>query len=271
MLPGALRVAREHRLAGQQPDNLCGAYWGAVLIRAFGGPDVDAEDVALLAGSVLPVGDPASWVPPGAANRLGYRVRLPFAPDPALSGTSAPGLAWAVERASRGRFCLVPLRAAWTVERVDAVLTLCFEHPAWEAGPVCNVRTGRLWGSRPALAEVFAHLAGDGVGPQPPDWDCGHFVSVAGRVGAARAMVLVRDSYPQLGWDMHYLQPFEALAGALERGDGREGGVMLFVRSRHADDVAREAKELGFEVATWDNGTPWRAPEATMSEGGTRS
>lgn len=269
LLPGAHRVAREHRLAGQQLDNLCGAYWGATLLRTFGGADVRAEDVAVLAGSLLPVGDPSSWVPPGADNRIDYRKPLPVASDPALSGTSAPGLAWAIERASAGRFVCIPLRASWTAERVQDVLTLCHEHPGWEAIPVCNVRTGKLWGSRPALADVLAYLAGNDVTPPPPDWDCGHFVSVAGTVsGPERAMALVRDSYPGFGWDMHYLQPFDSLASALERGDGREGGMLLFTEAGHEGEVAEAARARGLDVAMWDNGTPWRPPGEQVSEGG---
>lgn len=149
------------------------------------------------------------------------------------------------------------------------VLALCEDHPAWQATPVANMRTGKLWGSRPALADVLAYLAGDDVAPPPPDWDCGHFVSVAGTVrGPVRAMALVRDSYSEFGWDMHYLQAFDALASALERGDGREGGLLLFTDARHEGEVEEAARVRGFDVAMWDNGTPWRAPAEQVSEGG---
>ncbi len=232
---------------------------------------VDAEDLALLAGTLLPSGEPSSWVPSGAANRLDYRVPLPVADDPGSAGTSASGLAWAVERASGGRFLALPLRARWTERGVGALLGLCFEHPTWQAIPVANVRTGRLWGSRPSLADVLAHLSGEDVTPPPPDWDCGHFVSLAGVVyGPVRSMALVRDSYPTFGWNMHHVQPFEVLAAALERGDGRGGGVLLFTAAANGGDVTEAARQRGFDVATWDNGTPWRVPEA-VGEGGKRS
>lgn len=264
MLPGALRAAREHRLAGQQPDNLCGAYWGAVLLRVFDGLAVDAEAVAERAGSLLPTGDPAAWVPAGVPNRLDYRVQLPPAERPDDAGTSALGLIETVEHLSDGRFTMVPLRAVWDAERVGALVDLCESHSAWEAVPVLNLRTGAFWGSRPAFTDLLAHLAGEDVRPPVADWDVGHFCSLAGVVtGPAREMALLRDSYPSFGWDAHHLQPFESLAQALERGDGREGGVLLFIHADLADEVSETAVERGFEVEIWDNGTPWPAPVAS--------
>lgn len=268
MLPGALRVAREHRLAGQQHDNLCGPYWVGTLLRAFSAAEATTEEVAVLAGSILPTGDPATFVPRGAEPRQDYAIELPMAARAEDAGTAAGGLIEAVARASGGARALVPLRAEWTPEAVWALVGMCGDNPGWEAVPVCNVRTGRLWGGRPSLADVLAYLAGNDVAGPSPDWDVGHFCSLAGWVeGPARGMVLVRDSYPALGWDAHYLQPAEALAAALERGDGREGGVLLFVRTEDQTDAERVAKERDFRVQPWDNGTPW-PPATPPSEGG---
>src|SRR5262245_38880091 len=77
LLPGASRVNHAHRLAGQQPDNLCGPYWVAVLLQAYDQAAFKAEDVALLAKSVLPVGDSGLWLPQGASSRQNYSVALP--------------------------------------------------------------------------------------------------------------------------------------------------------------------------------------------------
>lgn len=257
MLPGALRVAREHRAAGQQQDNLCGCYWAAICLRADGF-EVDAVDLALAAGAMLPGGDPAHDVPPGASPRIDYRAPLPIADRPEESGTSAPGLVEAIGRVSKGGRALVPLKAAWTTERVQAVLDLCRANPGWGAVPIANVRTGSFWGSRLPVADALAWLAGEEVEVPPPDWDVGHFVSLAGTWdGASRSLVIVRDSYPSFGWDAHHLQPPEALASALQRDDGREGGVAIYVASRDVPEVERTAKERAFEVGIWDNGTPW--------------
>jgi hypothetical protein len=40
LLPNAV-LDQEHR--GQQLDNLCGSYWAAILLRAHGWVDLDAE------------------------------------------------------------------------------------------------------------------------------------------------------------------------------------------------------------------------------------
>ena len=257
LLPGALRVAGEHRRAGQQQDDLCACHWAAILLRADGW-DVDAEAVALAAGALLPGGDPAASIPPGAVSRRDYRAELPVAERPEASGTSVAGLIEAVALLSEGRVVLVPLRTTWTVERVRDVLDLCRANPVWQAVPVANVRTGPFWGSRLPLADALAWLSGEEVEPPPPDWDVGHFVAIAGTwEGPARSFVIVRDSYPAFGWDAHHVQPPEAVAAALARGDGREGGVALYVASDVQADVERAAKDAGFEIAAWDNGTPW--------------
>lgn len=260
MLPGALRVAREHQLAGQQQDNLCGCHWAAICLRADGF-HVDAADLALAAGAMLPGGHPSDDVPPGASPRLDHRVPLPLSTRAEEAGTSAPGLVEAVAHVSGGRRVLVPLRAAWTEERVLAVLDICRSNPRWEAVPIANLRTGRFWGSRLPFVDALAWLAGDEVETSPPDWDVGHFVNLAGTWdGPSRTLVIVRDSYPRFGWDAHHLQPPELLAAALRRDDGHEGGIALYVADEDASDVEGVAKDRDFEVGVWNNGTPWPGP-----------
>ena len=120
---------------------------------------------------------------------------------------------------------------------------------------VANLRSGALWGSRPPAAALLAHLAGAPVEPPPPDWDAGHFVTmVAGIRGGRRALVLVRDTYPTLGWGGYHLQPTEAFA--LSRGDGREGGVLCVCESEEAHALRSRLDDAGYELRYWDNGTP---------------
>jgi hypothetical protein len=256
-LPGAERLTEGHRAAGQQQDNLCGVHWAAILLAADG-VSVDAESLALDAGTVLPPGDPRDSLPEGATPRRDYRVRLPLARRPEDGGTSVHGLVDAVAKASGGSRCLVPLKATWTGERVAEVLRLCRRNPEWGAVPLANLRTGKLWGSRLPMVDALTWLAGADVQPPGPDWDVGHFVTIAGAVeGSGRSFVIVRDSYPHFGWDGHHLQPPEAFGAALTRGDGLEGGIALFVAQDDRADVERAAKDAGFEIEGWDNGTPW--------------
>jgi hypothetical protein len=220
---------------------------------------VDQDVVAARAGTVLPrdwrggVGSSASSVPPGAESWTDYHVELPMA-EMESSGTQPAGLAAAIEEMSRGALAVVPARsAAWTSSAVSGLVS---RGTSLGARLLANIRTGRLWGSRPPAALLLAELeGGEPPGPPPPaDWDVGHFVELVGLMrGRAGELVLVRDSYPTLGWDGHYLQPPRVLADALQRGDGRAGGVLLVVPGERRADAAGIAGELALDVEMWDN------------------
>jgi hypothetical protein len=145
---------------------------------------------------------------------------------------------------------------------VETVVSLI--ETASDSAPECvliaNLRTGRLWGSHASARLLLDHLAGRTVEPPPPDWDCGHFLSVAACVrGPGGVLVALRDTYPQLGLGGYHLQPAGALAAALERGDGLEGGVLCTCDARAAEALATRLGEAGFELRHWDNGSPDRA------------
>jgi hypothetical protein len=257
--PGAL--AALHAADLPQKDNLCGCFWGSIALRAAGtdtfeGEPVDQDRVALEAGTVLPEGDPAAFVPPGEASRQDYRLELPTASDPADGGTAAPSLAAAMERLSEGGLSAVPVAGPWSSASVVELVAAVAE-AAPEATLVANLRTGRLWGTRPDAGALLAHLAGDEPGGPEPEWDVGHFVNVAAVVTAGeRALVVVRDSYRGLGWAGHHLQPGEAFAAALVRGDGREGGVLCIAPTARAAALRERLEAGGFDLRHWDNGSP---------------
>jgi hypothetical protein len=167
-------------------------------------------------------------------------VELPTA-APEQSGTSAQGLLEAIEDA--GLEC-IPLRGSWTSQRVARLL-----ERKRGARLLANVRTGRFWSSRPPVEAVIAELAGSEADAPPHEWDVGHFVELAELVAAR--LVLVHDCYPSLGWSGRHLQPTRVVAAALERGDGREGGVLAVGRARDLDGLRSGAGEIGI----WDNGT----------------
>jgi hypothetical protein len=73
--------------------------------------------------------------------------------------------------------------------------------------------------------------------------------------GPQRSLVVVHDSYPSLGWDGRHLQPPRALAAALLRGDGREGGVLAVAPSVRVEAVRALAAKIGLETSIWNNGT----------------
>lgn len=251
----------------QQKDNLCGCFWATIALRAAGiesagGEPVDQDLVALEAGSLLPEGDPAQFVPRGETPRNDYRLDLPPADDPDESGTAAPPLAAAIESLSGGALAVLPVAGPWNGASVVDLL-----RAVAEASPrttlIANLDTGRLWGSHPAPALLLGYLAGSDVSGPEPDWSVGHFVNLAALVSSAeRTLVLVRDTYPGLGWDGHHLQPAEAIATALERGDGKEGGVLCVAPAAEADRLRGRLEALGLDLRHWDNGTPFSATES---------
>lgn len=257
LLPGMERLAAIRQHSGQQPDNLCGPYWAAMLLRSHHIPST-AEQVAQLAGTVLPAGDPNTWLPHGATSRQDYSIPLPETTNLADAGTSAQGLIAAIAHLSNQTCCAIPLQAEWTGDRVWQLLHLCQKHPDWEAIPLANLKTGHLWGSSLGMGDVIAYLHGQSsIHPPDADWNVGHFLVLAGIVeGPVNRLVWVCDTYPMFGWQGYHLQSAEAIASALNRGDGYGGGVMLFTAAQHQSDIEQAAGAIGLRVECWDNGSP---------------
>jgi hypothetical protein len=242
--------------AAQQKDFLCGSFCASRILNelgfdTWGGDLLDEDLVALRAGGTLPAPDVPPVVPPGAASRQGYRFVLPIAPfDEA--GTSPAGLIRVIEAATRGRLRAVPVRGPWTAGRVDGLVDRV---TSLGARLIANVQTALLWGSHPSAEQLVAELQGQEVAGPPPDWDTGHFVELTFPVRGTRgSLIVVRDTYPALGLDGYHLQPPRALAAALQRTDGREGGVIVVGSEDRADEVRGLVSQLGLEVGTWNNG-----------------
>jgi hypothetical protein len=247
LLPAAARTAELHAEMMPQKDNLCGAFWGSLALRAIG-METDQDDVALAAGSLLPPEDGHGELPAGTAPRLDYRLELPRAADEAVSGTPAGGLKQAIERLSGGRLEVLPLSGPMTAERVLEVLSLAADA---DAMVIANVHTEPFWGTRPSPVALTAFLTrGEDVG-QPSDWSVGHFCELAGTLrGPAAALVIVRDTYPALGLGGYHVQPPARVAMAIERRG------LLVVAGPGAVHLPS-----GWSVGLWDNGSPETAGE----------
>jgi hypothetical protein len=189
VVPGPGDFALLHEREMPQKDQLCGAFWGALTLSAAG-YRTSQEEVALLAGTTLAKGDPAEWLPPGAAPRNDYTSDLPLTPDGASAGTSAAGVARGIEELSGGALSVIPVAGPWTEEKVAPLIDTASES-APECVLIANLRTGRLWGSHASSRLLLDHLAGRTVEPPPPDWDCGHFLlppaASRGHGGGSRA------------------------------------------------------------------------------------
>jgi hypothetical protein len=260
---GAERLLELHAAELPQKNELCGAFWGTLAMRAAGvtktadeGP-IDQDAVGLAAGSVLSTAQEDD-LPEGEPGRTDYRVSFPTVDDPAVSGTSVDGLVRAVRELSSGSLAVLPVAGPWTPASVEVVLeaaAACTE----PCTPIANIATGHLWGSRPSPLTLLEYLnTGDSdLGP-PPDWEVGHFVGLLGAAkGSGGTLVVVADTYRALGWEALHLQPIERLAHALARtGSNRPSGVILVASSVDAGDVERRLHDSGLEIRTWDNGSP---------------
>jgi len=256
LLPYILPIVNEHQQSGQQLDNLCGPYWVAIFLRSRDFL-ITSEQIAQQAGSVLPIGEPLTWLPSGAVTYQEYAVPLPTTTCLSDAGTSAQGLMDAVTYLSHSAYQLLPIQTEWSSDRLLLLLELCHTHPEWQAIPLCNIKTGHLWGTSLSLSKAIAYLDGQPIDPPPADWNVGHFLILTGTVtGAVNSLIWVGDTYPQLGWQGYHLQPPDAIAHALNRGDGLGGGILLFIATQDQSQVTQAMQEKGFQVAVWDNGSP---------------
>jgi hypothetical protein len=259
LIPGASAVAAVHAEELPQKDELCGAFWGTIALRAAGvkraGEDpVDQDAVARLAGTILSE-VPQLSLPKDEPGRRDYRIKHPVTDDESTSGTSAEGVAVAVEELSDGTLVALPFSGVWTVEVVLGM----FETLVALGVPttvIANVFTGDLWSHETGLRTFFEHLATGAADSAPCDWRVGHFLGLVGTVSGERGtLVVVADTYRSLGWQGWHLQPAERVAAALSRTDGREGGVLIVAPAASADALAERLDRLGLEQRHWSNGS----------------
>ncbi len=282
LLPGARELLAFHARELPQRDDLCGAFCGALALRAGGvervrrawlgdaeenaegEPDehgwadrepVDQDVVALAAGSVVSATPDVSHLPHGETGRRDYRLALPFVEDAAVSGTTAAGVVEAIERLAGGTLAAIPYSGPWTAQTLGDLFELvaALERPVTL---IANLATHHLWGGRARLDQLLDHLYDGARSGPPPDWDVGHFVCVFGRVRGPRGTLYgVADTYPSLGNGGVHMQPAERLAAAIERRDKPAGGVVVVLAAADAARVRVDARAQGLHEGIWDNGT----------------
>jgi hypothetical protein len=274
LLPGARALLAFHARELPQRDDLCGAFCGALALRAAGierfagepagdaggpkvrpGEPIDQDAVAVAAGSVVSALRDTGNLPHGEAGRRDYRLGLPFVEDATVSGTTAAGVVDAIERLSGGALAAIPYGGPWTARTLDGLFALAagLERPVTL---IANLATRHLWGGHARLEQLLDHLYEGAPSGPPPDWDVGHFVCVFGRVRGPRGTLYgVADTYPSLGVGGVHMQPTERLAAAIERRDKPAGGVAVALAADDAARVRAGARELGLREGIWDNGT----------------
>jgi hypothetical protein len=267
LLPGARSLLRAHARELPQRDDLCGAFCGALALRAagierHGEEPVDQDAVALRAGSVVSRAREPGILPHGEPGRRDYRLSLPTIDDADASGTTAAGLVTAVRELAGERLAAIPFSGPWT----PTTLARLFELAVARERPVtliANLATRHLWGGRVSVGQLLDHLL-DGIDAGPePDWDVGHFACIVGRVQGPRgSLYAIADTYPSLGRDGVHMQPAERLAAAIERRDMPAGGVIAVAFDEDAEAVRTNARAAGLVEGLWDNGTAQQAKPA---------
>jgi hypothetical protein len=260
LLPGARALLELHGRELPQRDDLCGAFCGALALRAagisaHGSQPLDQDAVARAAGSIVSALTDVSTLPAGESGRRDYRLELPTVADPSVSGTTAAGLIGAIAKLSGGALEPIPYSGPWNPATLgglfDAVSVL--ERPATL---VSNFATRHLWGAHATPAQLLGYLLDGAEDGPPPDWDVGHFACVVARAqGPGGSLYAVADTYPSLGNRGLHLQPAERLAEALERRDMPAGGMIVIVDAADAPAVRARAGAHGLAEGVWDNGT----------------
>lgn len=260
LLPGARALLAVHARELPQRDDLCGAFCGALALRAAGidshdGEAVDQDAVALAAGSIVSAIRDQRNLPLGEQGRRDYRLSLPSIEDAAVSGTTAGGLIRAVDQLSDGALAAIPYSGPWSASALAGLFDACagLERPV---ALVANLATRHLWGARARIDQLLDYLFdGEQAGP-PNDWEVGHFACLIGRVHGPRGSLYgVADTYPSLGSGGIHVQPAERLAVALERPDMPPGGLIVIAFVEDAATVRSSAGALGLIEGAWDNGT----------------
>jgi hypothetical protein len=259
-LPGSRALLAEHAAELPQRDDLCGAFCGALALRAAGiklwrDEAVDQDAVAQAAGTVVSRVPDLASLPHGEPGRRDYRIAPPLIDDGAVSGTNCAGVVGAIGELSGEGLAAIPCAGPWTAPALDGMFDLlaALSHPA---SLIANVATKHLWGGAARADQLLAHLLDGADDGAAPDWDVGHFVCVVARTrGPAGALYAIADTYPSLGRDGVHAQPRERLALALQRPQMAPGGAIAVVAAADAAAVRAGARALGLEEGVWDNGS----------------
>lgn len=270
-----------HQAAMPQRENACGAFALACLLRGLGfeswrGYQVDQDLVAYLAGMIAleeeyPLdGDPGTALQGRWGFARAYRYPLLRTGDLAAAGTGPEGLTQALEAISEGELAAVPVRGrrrdGWPLGGGELLALLeALLAPAarsWKAQVLFNYQTGplaALEGSGDGLGDLLL-----GVPPSPCEWDVGHVTSLAGILAAGDGgpALLLRDSSPHFGWRGYHPERPAAVARALARTDGSQGGMLVLCPAADRESVAAALLTAcpEAEIFLWDNGSRYRPP-----------
>lgn len=270
-----------HQAAMPQRENGCAAFALTCLLRGLGwtaweGREITPDLTAYVAGMIaLEESYPYDADPGTDMQRLwgfrrAYDYPLRRSGDLSTVGTGPEGLVRATETLTSNGLSALPIRgrtgdgmplsAADLWALVDCLLLP--DHAAWAAQVVFNYQAGHL-----------AALEGPGQGwgtvlfgeePLPCTWDVGHMTSLAGVVAGRRGerALVIRDNSPRFGWRGYHVENAAAIARALARTDGSQGGMLVLCRTADRDEVRAHLAEVvpQGDFSPWDNGSFYVPP-----------
>lgn len=290
-LPKVVEIDHVYRTMLSQKDNTCGPYNLTCLLRGMGftsheGYEIDEDYLASLACTNVLLEDKEVSEAIKRKVKLGvlsegevqrrfrevvYKFKLPATSKESELGTSVQGLVEACNKGTDGKIVPIPLPAIrkdhqelFTPERFLKLVKLIFENKdRWTVQAVLNYRADKLLNMNSPEYTFFDVLTNfedeKRFGHDP--WPVGHFVTLAGMIRKARSdhyALLIRDPYKNKGFKGYHIQPLEAVRRALIRNDGREGGILLLVKTEFWEEARKALEGIGLVISAWDNGSPFR-------------
>jgi len=258
MLPGSESLLAEHASEMPQKNELCGAFWITLALRALASVKVEQDHVGLAAGSILSTVQTSESLPPNDSGRADYILELPRIDDSNITGTSPEGLVVATNELADSKLVAIPLRGEWTAEILEHLLEALvdLDQPALL---IANSATRFLWGGKTEPATVIGFLSGQDVQGPPADWNVGHYIGIMGWAqGSESKLAICADTYRSIGWQGMHLQPLARIADSLRRDDSEFSGGAFIVISPSQEAIIRGlAEKLKLSCELWDNGTPY--------------
>jgi hypothetical protein len=258
MLPGSELLLAEHSREMPQKNELCGAFWITLALRALASVEVEQDHVGLAAGSILSTVQTKESLPPNDAGRADYVLELPRIDDSNITGTSPEGLVVATNELADSKLVAIPLRGEWTAEILENLLQSLVDHDQ-PTLLIANSATRFLWGGKSDPGSIFGFLSGQNVQGPVPDWNVGHYIGILGWMqGSKNKLAICADTYRSIGWQGMHFQPLARIADSLRRDDSEFSGGAFVVVSPSCEELVRNlATNLGLSCDLWDNGTPY--------------
>ncbi len=279
LLDNFFDIHEEFVKLGSQKENTCGAFSLVCVLKGLGFKDLSIDEVAEVARMNVHEEEHKKFLEAkklvkerklseDRARRLyyeyWYECNYRVTSDYAESGISAEGLVVACEKVTNGKYCCIPVPSRKAEEiyftrdafskLMDYILT------RGDIQVILNYHTSKLIDPNGKFYYLDRILEFHDYPEMFEKWKwvVGHFVSLAGAVEFEKCRwLIIRDTYKKFGFNGYHLQPEEYVRQALLRGDGREGGILLVVKSDEREDVAREILKLGLKIGIWDNGSPY--------------